>query len=832
MVPITDVPDPTFSQKMVGDGIAIDPMSEVLKAPCGGLVSQLHSSRHALTVRTPDGIEVLMHIGLDTVLLKGEGFTAKVKEGDTVRKGDELIAFDSSVLAHKAKSLLTLMVVTNSEKVSEFKPSEGMAESPDTLVLDLVLKKDAEPEKAAAPKAEIETLESEPLVIPNPAGIHARPAAVLANNAKRFSSELTLSKEGKTANAKSVVAVMGLETKQHDRVILKAVGTDARAALEAIAPLIRAGLGDNVHEKPPEPAPAPVKAEKPRSGDPNLLLGVCASPGLATGPVFQLRQAEIETEEEGRGPEVERKALLDAIGGAKEELKTLQDTLRKRADTEKAAIFAAHGELLEDPELGVVAEDLIKEGKSAAFAWRTSYERQAEALSKLDNRLLAGRANDIRDIGRRVLSRIVGEKAVKASFPKGSVLVAEDLTPSDTAGLDKNEVGGFCTTGGSSTSHAAILARAMTIPAIAAIEERALEIPDGTPAILYGDKGRLRLNPPADEIARVTDALNKAGEARKKELSEAALPAVTTDGRGIKVVANSGSATDAEEVPGLGGEGVGLLRSEFLFLRRTDPPSEEEQAAVYAAIAKILGPDRDLVVRTLDVGGDKPLAYLPMPAELNPFLGVRGIRLTLANTELFRAQLRAILGAAGFSRLHVMFPMVSSADEFREGKRILEEEKEKLGVTAPVKVGMMVEVPSAAVLADALAKEADFFSVGTNDLTQYTLAMDRGHPQLAKKADAVHPAVLKLISETVKGARAHGRWAGVCGGVAGDIQALPVLVGLGVDELSVSAAVMPSVKAAVRREDYAECRKLAEKALGMSTAAEVRELLADHQDKK
>jgi phosphocarrier protein FPr len=309
------------------------------------------------------------------------------------------------------------------------------------------------------------------------------------------------------------------------------------------------------------------------------------------------------------------------------------------------------------------------------------------------------------------------------------------------------------------------------------------------------------------------------------ELDEATTPAVTLDGHRIKVVANIGGVADAEEVPTLGGEGVGLLRSEFLFLQRPNPPQEAEQEATYLAIAKILGPERDLVVRTLDVGGDKPLAYLPMPPEINPFLGVRGIRLNLLGTDLFRAQIRAVIKAAPYTRLHIMFPMVAGIQELRSAKAIVLEEKEALGVTEPVQIGIMVEVPAAAVLAEGLAKEADFFSIGTNDLTQYTLAIDRGHPRLAAMADALHPGVLRLIENTVIGAHKSGKWVGICGGLAGEILAVPVLVGLGVDELSVSVSSIPSVKAAVRKHRLPDCRQLATEVLSMMTAAEVRERL-------
>ncbi|MDL2268525.1 phosphoenolpyruvate--protein phosphotransferase [Desulfosarcina sp. OttesenSCG-928-A07] len=822
IVPVTEVPDPAFAQKMVGDGIAIDPVSEVLLSPCEGTVTQLHSAGHAITIATPEGVDVLMHIGLETVLLKGKGFSPKAAVGDRVRPGDPLIAFDASYIAHHAASLLTLMLVVNQDRVAEYRPASGMAEAGRSPVLELVLNAAVQNGKDA-PDDHFAAVASEPIVILNPAGLHARPAAVLVNTAKQFQSDLRIAKNGKSANAKSLVAIMTLAVKQHDSVILSASGPDASAALEALVPLISSGLGENLHTLPVKAAPVPSRRE---SSDPHLLLGVAASPGLVTGQIYQLRHAAISVEERGKGKEAENQALLAALSAAKGELAHLQNAMRQRADTDKAAIFAAHQELLEDPELLDAAAALIEQGKSAAFAWQASFTRQADALSGLNNELLAGRANDIRDIGRRVLLRLSGESPEKHEMPVNAILVAEDLTPSDTANLDKTRVAGFCTTAGSATSHASILARSLSIPAIAAIETRALDLPNGQSAVLDGEKGELRLSPSKEEVARIRRLQEEAAEARKIELAEAKQPAITKDGRQIKVVGNIGGAAEAEEIPSLGGEGVGLLRSEFLFLQRADAPDTDEQAAVYKTIAKTLGPDRDLVVRTLDVGGDKPLAYLPMAAEVNPFLGVRGIRLNLLGTDLFRSQVQAILSAAPFTRLHVMFPMVSTVEELRDARKIVEEEKRAQGVTALVQVGIMVEVPSAALLAENLAREADFFSIGTNDLTQYTLAIDRGHPRLAKMADALHPAVLRLIAETVKGAHAHGKWVGVCGGLAGEIPAVPVLLGLGVDELSVSVSAIPAVKAAVRRQQLTDCEQLAAEVLRMLTVSEVRARLA------
>jgi phosphocarrier protein FPr len=303
-------------------------------------------------------------------------------------------------------------------------------------------------------------------------------------------------------------------------------------------------------------------------------------------------------------------------------------------------------------------------------------------------------------------------------------------------------------------------------------------------------------------------------------------PAITLDGHRLEVVGNIGGLAEAEQVPGLGGEGVGLLRSEFLFLERSTAPNEDEQFETYKAIAQALGPDRPLIIRTLDVGGDKPLIYLPIPKEENPFLGERGLRIGLDRPEILRTQLRAILRAAAFGKVRVMFPMVGLLSELRDAKAMLEEERQRLGVK-PIETGIMVEIPAAAIMAAQFAREADFFSIGTNDLTQYTLAMDRGHPKLAPKVDGLNPSVLRLIAWTVEAAHAQGKWVGVCGGIASDPQAVPLLIGLGVDELSVSLPTIPSIKAQIRTLWLHECQELARRALTLETAAEVRAYCPD-----
>jgi phosphocarrier protein FPr len=332
------------------------------------------------------------------------------------------------------------------------------------------------------------------------------------------------------------------------------------------------------------------------------------------------------------------------------------------------------------------------------------------------------------------------------------------------------------------------------------------------------------LSPSQDEIARIRSAQERAEQKRKEDLAHSHEPATTRDGKQIEVVANIGGLKDAKQVADFGGEGVGLLRSEFLFMERSSAPTEDEQFDAYKAIAEAVGRTHPLIIRTLDVGGDKPLAYLPIPKEDNPFLGERGVRVGLDRPEILRAQLRAILRASEFGQLRVMFPMISALQELRDAKAIMHEECERLGIK-PIPVGIMVEVPAAAIMAAQFAKEADFFSIGTNDLTQYTLAMDRGHPKLAPRVDGLSPGVLHLIDHTVRGAHAAGKWVGVCGGIASDPHGVPILVGLGVDELSISLLAIPAIKAQVRTLDSEECRALAEKALAAESAADVRALV-------
>jgi phosphocarrier protein FPr len=551
---------------------------------------------------------------------------------------------------------------------------------------------------------------------------------------------------------------------------------------------------------------------------------VPASPGVAIGRVFHLRQTDEVPPERAADPSHERRALDAAIAGAHRQLEALRQRLAADADAERVAIFAAHQELLEDPAVLDAAAEGIRNGATAAYAWRQAYLEQADRLLALRNELLAGRAADLRDVGRRVLHLLLGRDGTPVEIPAESILVAEDLAPSDAATLDRTRVRGFCTTTGSATSHVAILARGLGVPAVAGMDPRVLELPAGARVALDGDAGTVRLDPSPAEEAEITRRQASTARTRAADLAVAGQPAVTRDGHRVEVAANVGNLDEARRVREVGGEAVGLLRSEFLFLERSTAPGEDEQVAAYEAILRQVGPERLVVVRALDVGGDKPLPYLPVGAEANPFLGERGIRLLLNRPEVFAVHVRAILRASRAGKVALMFPMISTVGEWRAARELVELQRLALGVP-PLPVGIMIETASAALLADRFAQEADFFSIGTNDLTQYTLAMDRTHPGLAAQVDALHPSVLRLIDRTVAGAHGHGRWVGVCGAAAGDPQAVPVLVGLGVDELSAAVPLVPAVKAQVRTLSLETCRVTARLALDASDGAEVRALV-------
>ena len=810
LMALEQVPDPVFSGRVIGDGLCIDPTSSTLCAPLAGVISNVQVSGHAVSITDDHGVQVLMHIGLDTVNLGGQGFTRLVEEGQRVAAGQALIEFDADYIARHARSLMTLMLVVSGEPFTWLVASSGRVETGQPL-LELVSAQTISEESVAADSP---VVFSQPLKLPNPNGLHARPAAVFAQAAKAFAAKIYLHKQQAQANAKSLVAIMALQTAFGDSVQLSAVGEDADAAIDALTRLLAEGCGEAVT------VAAPVEVVETEVL--TLLRGVCASPGSALGQVVQISEPVFDVSEFGGGADLERVALANALIEADLALQHLRDTATGEAEAE---IFKAHQELLEDPGLLDQAQALIGEGKSAAFAWRAATEETAAMFRQLGSALLAERAADLTDVGRRVLKLLLGIGEQALELPQGCILIADQLTPSQTAGIDTSKVLGFATVGGGATSHVAILARACGLPSICGVPVQMLALSNGTPILLDADRGELHIHPDPAAVGQWQARYAQQRQRHEHELASATLAARTRDGHHVEVSANVASLLETEQAMALGGAGVGLLRSEFLYLGRNHAPSHDEQVATYSAIARCVGPAHNLVVRTLDVGGDKPLAYVPMDSETNPFLGVRGIRLCLERPQLLREQFRAMLGCCDLTRLHIMLPMVTQLSELRLARQMLDEEILAQGLTQRPKLGIMIEVPAAALMADLFAPLVDFFSIGTNDLTQYTLAMDRDHPRLASQADSFHPSVLRLIATTVKAAHAHGKWVGVCGAMASERLAVPLLLGLGVDELSVSVPMIAPVKATVRELELADCQVIAQQVLGLESAGQVREAL-------
>ena len=621
------------------------------------------------------------------------------------------------------------------------------------------------------------------------------------------------------ANAKALASLLKLGVEGDSQLRILARGPDAAAALRAIEDAIEQGLGEGpeVEQIVETYAWTPVSAGK-------VIAGVAASPGLAIGRLHQFKRTQIVVSDATpHDRAAERQHLQQAIAVARTQLDQVYADVKARAGQNEAAIFRAHQALLDDPDLVADVSGRIEAGHSAAWSWQQAIDSRVSDLERLGNERLSARAADLHDVGQRVLRVLAWTTEGEVSLPDEPVIVvAEDLAPSDTARLDPRRTLGVCTASGGPTSHTAIIARSLDIPALVGAGAALLEQADGTLCILDGSAGVLYMEPSEVDVASARAAQIELEQRRDVEFQARYEPALTTDGARIEVVANIGKPAEAAAAVDAGAEGVGLVRTEFLFLERDTPPSEDEQFEAYSEMARAVN-GLPLVIRTLDIGGDKAVPYLSLPPEANPFLGVRGIRLCLRRRDLFVPQLRAIFRASQTGPIQIMFPMVATLEEFREARAITEGVRQEVGA-APVPIGIMVEVPSAVLMADEFARVADFFSIGTNDLTQYVLAMDRQHPTLAQQADALHPAVLRTIKRLVQSVEGSGKWVGVCGGIAGDPLGAVILVGIGVTELSVSIPSVAAVKAKLRRVSHAQAKRLAERALACSTAAEVRQL--------
>jgi multiphosphoryl transfer protein len=668
------------------------------------------------------------------------------------------------------------------------------------------------------------------LTVRNKLGLHARPAARFVQTAGGFDADVTVTNVSTgrgPASGRSLNALATLGVRQGEEILVAARGPEANEALAALEALAERDFDDAPTVQPPTPT-LPARPETAPAG---ALAGLPAAPGTALGAARHLRLTppEIPTEP-ASDPQTEWDALEHALERVRAEIQATRESVAARAGEYSAAIFDAHLLFLEDDALLEPARRAIfEQGQNAAQAWHAAAERVAAEYRGLDDEYLRARAEDLTGVARQVVAHLVNGEAPPAAVVEPGIVVAADLMPADTAALDRDLVRGIATAHGGPTSHSAILARSLGIPAAVGVGERLLDVPEGTPLVLDGDTGAVYVDPTAELVRDYEQRSAERQAAARLALASAQRPARTLDGRRIEVAANVGSPADVDAAVANGAEGVGLLRTEFLFLERNSVPSEDEQYAAYADMAERLK-GRPLILRTLDVGADKPLPYVPRRPEANPFLGVRGIRLGLDQPELLETQLRAALRVAALYQLKVMFPMVTTLAEYRQAVSVLDRARrllEERGETAGrLEVGIMVEVPAAALTAESFAPEVDFFSIGTNDLVQYTMAAERGNEAVAGLADGLHPAVLRLIRGVVAAAEAHGKWVGVCGELGADPLAVPVLVGLGVSELSVNPPAIPATKEAVRQVDAGEAGLLAREALRLASADDVRGLVA------
>jgi phosphocarrier protein FPr len=680
------------------------------------------------------------------------------------------------------------------------------------------------------------------LTVRNPLGLHARPAAKFVATAARFQSQIkvqNITKGTEAVRADSINQVSILGVRQGHELLITATGSDADEALAALQTLVENNFGEE------DATLAPLTTSPANhivSSVDDFIQGIPASNGVAIAPVFLyhptpilIQQYHVENREE------EWQRLQVAVQAAHEEIQAIFSQASIQIGDAEAAIFDAHLLFLEDPVvLEAVQQRIFEQHLNAEAAWQAVVNELANDYRRIEDSYLQERVADIVDVGQRVLRllsrfeshlRNSEDKLTHLNLSEPVILIATDISPSDAARLYPTKILGICTTSGSAISHSAIIARRLGIPAIFGLPPEIMQVANNTIVALDGEIGRVWIEPEPDIQTALEAKRNLQELAHQQAITTAANPAVTRDKtREIKVYANIGGISDTEEGLSLGAEGVGLFRTEFLYLERTTPPTEEEQIAVYQRIAQLLD-HRPLIIRTLDVGGDKPIPYLDLPQESNPFLGWRGIRFCLDHPDILKTQLRAILKASLGHQIKIMFPMIATVQEIQAAKAILAQVRAELrqaGVLFDEKmeVGIMVEIPSAVILAEQLAAEVDFFSIGTNDLSQYVMAADRTHPLVASLVDAMHPAVLRMIQQTVQAAHKAGLWVGLCGELAANPLAAPILLGLGLDEVSLNPQGIPAFKQAIAQLTMAESEAIAASAMQQNSATDVREVVS------
>lgn len=887
LIQIENVADPVFSEKMLGDGIAIRPdlQKSTIHAPCAGKITTIHDSHHAVSITAENGIEVLIHVGIDTVNLLGEGFKPLVKIGELIKKGQPLLNVDFPLLAKKAPSIDVILVFTNLQDSQKLQKTTKTTVGTTDEIINIIDTESGSNNNSSAtnnpisnsntPHAESLSAKvvselnpvsdsnasvrgavnlaqspntanqsnkaSQRVTVINKTGFHARPAAEIVKLANNYQANILLQKQDKSANAKSVIAILGLGVQYGEVIEVIAEGSDSQVAVTQLVAAITKGLGeevaasskvDNSVMNSPENKGQQAKVQP--SYDFSKLVelqGTIASPGFTIGKTLLLEEEVISVMENSiNSPETELTTLKEALGKTKENLKQEILEATKQKYNTKTEVLQAHLVILEDVSLLEAAKTEIKNGKTDMFAWKVAIDLAIATLKSTGNRLLIERVADFKDVYSRVIKTILDIPNLEnINFPPDTILIAKDLIPSDLSKLNAN-VKGIVLGLGSSTSHVSLMLRNMGIPTLVAVGEDIINIPDHLDVVLNGNTGKFIVNPTKEQLADFTKTQAELEVIKQANISHTLEPAITKDGVRITVKGNVSNAAQAKEAKELGAEGIGLLRTEFLFLNSLKAPSTQEQLALYQASLDALEGDT-LTLRTLDVGGDKPLSYIEIPPEENPIMGLRGIRNyfnTEKNKEIFLNQIRAILKVKPVILCKIMIPMISSLAEINMVKELIyfEAKAMNLDIQDKIKIGIMVEVPATALMAENFAPHVDFFSIGTNDLAQYTMAMDRGNPQLVKQLNNFNPALLKLIKMTNDAGVKYNIITAVCGAMASELKAIPLLIGLGIRELSTSMKSIPDVRALIRTLDSKKCISIAEKALKLSSSADIKALVS------
>lgn len=815
LIDLSKVPDEAFAQKMLGDGIAIEPKENFIYAPTDATVKTLHKCLHAIVLEK-DGFEILIHIGIDSVSLKGQRFKAYVQDGDKVIQGQKLIEFDKDFLAQYTTSNIVVMVIASPLDVNLNKHASGEVNLT-TKVLEVSDKQTSQANRTVTSDY---TVFTEEFTVSNKTGLHARPAGEVAAMAQNFNdTDVFILKNNRQANAKSVVEILGLSIDCGDKIQIKSRGINADKASAEIKRFIQGELKNNIIVDNILENPADVN----KVGEIKIK-GIGILDGLSIGKAYIAKDLQFKLEEKSTlPPEEELAKFLTSLQRVKNALDKERHSVYGQKDREE--ILLAHITILEDPFLIQETRQSIAKGYSAAYSFSTAVKRAIDVLRNTGNEILRSRIADFIDLESRILTDLTGENYGLPNFKEDTILIIRELLSHHLREINEH-VTGIVMAEGSSLSHVSIMLKTLGIPTIIGAGPAVLEIQDGKDIILDSKLGNIIVNP-ADikEVKKRVEALKIN---RQKNLLHAFEAAKTKDGTEIIVSGNIGTIDQAKQSAEQGAQGIGLVRTEFLFANAKKAPSEDEQYEIYQRITDLQN-GNPVIIRTLDVGADKPIPFIPQIHEDNPILGRRGIRTSFADVDLLKTQLRAIMRVKPYGIARIMLPMITFIEEIQTVKRFVKEEQEKLGIDK-VSLGMMMEVPAAAIMAKEFAKEADFFSIGTNDLTQYTLALDRSHPTLNFLSDSLNPAILRMVDNIVKGAKTGNIPVGVCGAVASEPAGAILLIGLGIRALSVVPSAVADIKALIRKLDIKKCEEVAHKALNFTSVAEVRSLVKTEFD--